>query len=135
MDLKKTLYKLLISATFLPVIFMFFGGMSIPSDKLYLSALIIGHAIALILHENILTFFAIDKAFLPRVVVMCLLSAGFLYLMELSLPGFSIKELNFSEVDLTVITINPIGMSKYATIGTFSALSALMYMLFLKLKD
>lgn len=55
--------------------------------------------------------------------------------MELSLPGFSIKELNFSEVDLTVITINPIGMSKYATIGTFSALSALMYMLFLKLKD
>ena len=135
MNFKKTIYKLFLSALFLPFIVMILGGMNVPSDTIYLSALIFGHALSLVLHENILTFFAIDKAFLPRLVVMGLLSAGFLYLMDTGLPGFEIVELSFEKVDLAVITINPIGMSKYATIGTFSALSSLMYILFLKLRD
>ncbi len=121
------LYQLLVASMILPAISLFISEISFPKDNIYLFATLFLYAVAILIHENILTFFTIQKVFLTRVVTIMILCTGFLVFAEATIPGVTINEMSIVRDTLGKIIIANQDMSKYVTMLVVSLITGLVF--------
>jgi hypothetical protein len=129
------LYQLIVASLILPTVNLFSSAILFPEDPVYLSATVFGFAIALLIHENILTFFTIQKVFLTRILTMTLLGMGFLSIADATIPGVKIMDIDVLRDLLSGIVIGEQEISKYVTMLLVSLICGIVFYILKKLKS
>lgn len=122
----KFIYNLLVSLLILGTVNSIFAVLVLPTDIFYLLICVIGFGLAVALHENLLEFLTIQKAWPTRLIAIALLVALFFYVLIVFIPGFDINGLDFEAYDLGFINTEATTLGKYATIAILSITSGLI---------
>jgi hypothetical protein len=123
MNFSKVVYQLVIGFLVFSFVAAFFGVVTLPDDPFYLLAAYFAFSLAILLHENILTFLTVKKVFLTRMITVAILTSFVLIFFELTVPGFKIGPYTIDPQRLEFITIESYEVSKYVTIALMGALS------------
>lgn len=101
------------------------GVFKVPSDTIYLIAVVIVFSLAILMHAKLLEFIAVRKAFPTRFIAIMLLVGIVIFVMEMLVPGFYVEGYVLPGTSSGAITIEATQLGKYATMALISAITGL----------
>lgn len=106
-----------------------------PTDIFYLVISLFLVGLAIVVHDNILTFLTIKKVFITRALTIGIVLSLGLYLMHWSFPGFEILEYTLNPKTIRFITIEQYPLGLYGTIALTAGYTGFMYSLLIWMKE
>lgn len=115
----RNLFQYMLSAF---LIISILRGVSIPSNWIYLVAILFIFGFAVFLSSAILNFLTIKENFLTDFIMISLVSLGVFFLIQEFMPGFNIEGYEFSGINTGNLIIHPFDVTVIITmvIGSLS---------------
>jgi len=130
MNLKKTIYEILLSALIFTFVVNLIKGVVLPTNMMYLFLTLIVVAFAVVLHYSVLRFLTVKRSFLSEWISVSILVFIALYLLDLVMPEFRAEGYDLATQDLGFIVLASVTLTKFASMIVIAFLTGLFKSIF-----